>query len=114
MTQVVDSELDPETIVRAAIGYQTWRTEALRRRGRLSANQKCLKGTSVVDQQVQPGTGFQEVVTEAMDGLQAGQVQLQVRHLAISRFLLGAQVALKLTALTSEASAGSALPPGCP
>lgn len=91
---MVDSELDPETIVCAAIGYQTWRTEAVKEAWSTVSQSEVSKGTSVVDQQVQSGTGFQEVVAEAVDGLQAGQVQLQVQYLAISCYLLGMQVVL--------------------
>lgn len=109
---MVDSELDPETVVRAAIGHQTWRTEAVKEAWSTVGQSEAPKGTSVVDQQVQSGAGFQEVVAEAVDGLQAGQVQLQVQHLAISCFLSGMRVVLKPK--TSEASACSALPAGCP
>lgn len=50
---------------------------------------KTSKGTSVVDEQIQSGPGPQELFTEAVDGLQTGQVQMHVRHVCTSCFLSG-------------------------
>lgn len=86
VTQVVDSELDTETVICPAISHQTCRTEALactawrwrctpQLRGVVSCQPiKSVFVTSVVDEQIQPGARPQEMLTEAVDGLQVGQV----------------------------------------
>lgn len=113
---MVDSELDTETIVCPAVSHQTCRTEALT--CSLGAwptvNQSQVsKGTSVVDEQIQSGLSLQEMLTEAVDGLQVGQVQLHVRHVAASCFLSGRQEVLSCVLLSSLPSSCSFSMTGC-
>lgn len=44
--------------------------------------------TSVVDQQIQPGLGLQEALSEGAHRLQTGQIQLHEDHLLVSCLLL--------------------------
>lgn len=65
--------------------------------------------TCVVDEQIQPGLGPQEVISEGANGLQTGQVELHEDHLAVT-CLLRTRTTKKHSTLTGRFQSLSGLP----